>query len=161
MTASEPTISRSVSTRRRSTAAPASGGHRSGDWPTPTSSGDPASTPRTTECDGDRSDLPDLPGVTRREQLPDVSRPAVGDRPLLLIQQDVLVDRRLDTHEDADGDRELVARHAGQHQGGAHVLAVVDPERALGNVLHPHDLRPHPFQDEAAPVVDRAEDEWL
>src|SRR5262249_41085125 len=49
--------------------------------------------------------LADLPGVARDQKLRDAPRPSVGDGALLLLEYDLLVDRRLDRLEHADRHR--------------------------------------------------------
>src|SRR5215470_14867849 len=78
--------------------------------------------------------LADLPGVARGQKLRDAPRPAVGDGALLLLEYDLLVDRRLDCLQHADRHREVRREQVGEDLGGVDVLFVVNPERALGHV---------------------------
>src|SRR5216117_170761 len=56
----------------------------------------------------------DLPGVARRQELRDAPRPALGDRALLLLEHDLLVDRRLDRREHADRHRKVRGEQIGE-----------------------------------------------
>src|SRR3989442_15261260 len=54
---------------------------------------------------GGRGGLFDLPGVPRLQKLRDLAHALVGDRPLLLVEDDLLVDRCRDGREHPDGPR--------------------------------------------------------
>src|SRR5713226_2088026 len=103
----------------------------------------------------------DLPGVSGGQELRDVAGAAVGDRLLLLLEHELLVDGRLDGREHADRDREVGREEVRQELRRVHVLLVVDPERALGDLLRLHHLRHDAVHDDGAPVVLRPEQQRL
>src|SRR5215510_3831989 len=105
--------------------------------------------------------LRDLPGVSRGQQLGDVARPPIRDGLLLLLEDEVLVDRRVDRREHADRNREVRRKEVGDELGGVDVRLVVNPEGALGHVLGADDLRSDALHDERAPVVRRPEEQGL
>src|SRR2546426_12111557 len=86
-------------------------------------------------CNAPRGGLRDLPGVSRRQELGDVTGPALRDRLLLLLEHEVFVDRSLDRGEHAHRDRKVRREEVGEELRRVHVLLVVDPEGALRNVL--------------------------
>src|SRR4029453_15678627 len=108
-----------------------------------------------------RGRLRDLPGVSRGQKLGDVARPPIRDGLLLLLEDEVLVDRRLDRREHADRNRKVRREEIGDALGGVYVRFVVNPEGALGHVLGADDLRADALHDERAPVVRRPEEQGL
>src|SRR5215467_4392085 len=88
-----------------------------------------------------RGGLRDLPGVSRGQELGDVARTTIGDRLLLLFEHEVLVHRRVDGRQHADGYREVRREEVGEELRRVDVLLVVDPELRLLDVLGADDLR--------------------
>src|SRR5215470_3766625 len=72
-----------------------------------------------------------LPGIPGRQQLRDVARTALGERAPLLLEHEVLVDRRRDGLQHTDRHRKVGREEIGQQLGGVDVLLVVDPESTL------------------------------
>src|SRR5512132_2578918 len=87
-----------------------------------------------------RVGLRDLPGVSRGQQLGAVAGAALRDGLLLLLEDEVFVDRRVDRREHADRNREVRREEIGDELGGVHVRLIVDPESAFGHVLAADDL---------------------
>src|SRR5947209_12558427 len=79
-------------------------------------------------CNAPWGGLRDLPGVSRRQELGDIARPALRDRLLLLLEHEVLVHRRVDRGEHTDRDRKVRREEVGEELRRVHVLLVVDPE---------------------------------
>src|SRR5215472_11381226 len=88
----------------------------------------------------------DRPGLARDEQLRDVARTALGNRRLLLLDQDLLVRRLFLLREDADRDRVVGRPQVGEDEGGRRIGLVVDPDLRRIGVLHPHDFRADTFE---------------
>src|SRR5262245_32525370 len=108
-----------------------------------------------------RVGLRDLPGVSRGQKLGDVAGPPIRDGLLLLLKDEILVDRRVDRCEHADRNRKARREEVGEKLGGVHVGLVVDPEGALGHVLGTDDLRGDALHDECAPIVRRSKEQRL
>src|SRR5438094_6800289 len=98
----------------------------------------------------------DFPGIARGQQLGDIAGAAVGQRVLLLVDEDVLVDRCGDVFEDADGPWEVRREEVGEQLGRVDVLLVVDPQRALGHAIGVHHIRRHDLQNDGLAGVGRA-----
>src|SRR5215510_639375 len=108
-----------------------------------------------------RGGLRDLPGVSRGQELADVAGPALRDGLLLLLEHQVLVHRRLDGAEHADGNRKVRREEIGDELRRVDVLLVVNPEARLRHVLGSDHLRRYALHDQRAPIVGRPEQERL
>ena len=80
-----------------------------------------------------------------------------GDRPALLLQQDLLVAGLVDGGEHAHRNGEVGEPEIGQHLGGVNVLLVVDPECPLAHLPGGHHARGDAVHDDGVPPVGRTE----
>src|SRR5438874_7526881 len=103
----------------------------------------------------------DAPGISRGEELRDVSGTSLRNRLLLLVEHDLFVHGPLDRRQHADGDREVRGEEVRQELRRVHVVLVVDPERARRHVLPRGNLRPHAGHDDGPPVIRRPEEQRL